>query len=66
MHFRILFLLSLFSALSCGAQNPSSTEEIFYTRSYKWGVKSKSGKLVIDTIYDRIFVLYENNRLTLP
>ncbi|MBL7802534.1 MAG: WG repeat-containing protein [Saprospiraceae bacterium] len=66
MHFRILFLLSFFSALYCGAQNPSSTEEIFYTSNYKWGVKSKSGKLVIDTIYDRIFVLYENNRLTLP
>jgi len=50
----------------CTSQNTVTTNEIVKTSGNKLGVKSKSGKMLIDTIYDGISNFYNLGRKTFP
>lgn len=63
---RYLIFAFLFLALSCGSQNSVHTNKIFNAAGNKFGVMSKSGKLLIDSIYHNIYVLHDKARKILP
>ncbi|MBK7223206.1 MAG: hypothetical protein IPH94_18420 [Saprospiraceae bacterium] len=60
----IFYLFTL--ALSCGSQNSVHTNKIINATGNKFGVISKSGKLLIDSIYHNIYVLHDKARKILP
>lgn len=62
----IISLVALFLVQSCGVTNTMATNEIVPTADYKFGVKSASGKILIDTIYKLIVQLPNYSKLTLP
>jgi hypothetical protein len=63
---KILLLLFAIMPFACTGQNSVRTNEIFKTSKNKFGVKSKSGRVLIDTIYDGISNFYNLGRKTLP
>ncbi len=66
MKIKILFYLILLISSICKGQNSVTTNEVIKTSDNKFGVKSKSGKILIDTIYDGIAKFYNLGRKTLP
>lgn len=66
MTIRILFGLMLIINFACNAQNSITTNKIVKAKNNKFGVKSESGTLLIDTIYGGISFLYNGGRKTLP
>jgi len=52
--------------VSCSAQHSVTTNQIITTSDKKFGVVSKSGELLIDSIYSSISLFYNGGRKTLP
>jgi len=66
MKIRFHLILITLLAFGCNAQNSVTTNEIIRTENNLFGVKSKNGKLIIDSIYKRIEVIYNHQKLMLP
>ena len=64
MNFFLIFIT--LTSIACNSQNSVTTNEIIKTKNHLFGVQSENGNLLIDTIYRRIRVLYDNSKLTLP
>jgi hypothetical protein len=60
-----LFFVTLV-AFSCNAQHSISTNEIFRTEDNLFGVKSATGKQLIDPIYQQIRVAFPGEKKSLP
>jgi hypothetical protein len=64
---RILFLISItLLVVACKSQNSVTTNEIIKSKGNLYGLKSNNGSLLIDTIYNKINLLNDNLKLTLP
>jgi hypothetical protein len=66
MQIRIYLFLITLSAFGCNAQNSVTTNEIFRTKDNLFGVKSKAGKLLIDSVFEEIRLIYPNEKKMLP
>ncbi len=63
---RISLLVVVILVLGCKTQYSVTTNEVITTKDHLYGVKSKEGKLLIDSIYSRIHIFNEHAKLTLP
>jgi len=61
-----IFILFVCINMRCNAQNSTSTNQIISSQNHLYGVMSKSGELILDTVYGRISVIDDNSRLVLP
>lgn len=59
------FLLVLL-VFGCNTQNSVTTNKIVTTKDNLYGVKSKEGKLLIDSIYEEIRIVHDFEKLILP
>ena len=61
-----ILLLTLLVSSGCNGQNSTSTNQIVKSQNHLFGVISKNGELLIDTIYGRINIIDESSKLVLP
>ena len=66
MQIRIYLFLITLLAFGCNAQNSVTTNEIFRTKDNLFGVKSKAGKLLIDSVFEEIRLIYPHEKKMLP
>jgi hypothetical protein len=63
---KILVLISMFFVIDCDAQNSIKTNRIIRSSTFKSGVVSQSGKILIDTIYAEILTFAGKGHKVLP
>lgn len=63
---RILLFIATLFAFSCNAQNSITANEVIVTKDGLFGVISKNGKLLIDSVYSEIKVLPGFEQILLP
>lgn len=61
-----IFILTLLASFDCRAQTSTRTRQIVKSLNHLFGVMSKTGELIIDTIYGRINIIDENSKRILP